>query len=207
MDLRLYSTPLTQSAKTAVVSVAEVKLQARILSADEDALVASDIETAYDYLSGAAGWLGRCCLLEEEFEFYVGSSQRGPIELPMRPFAGPSVTAFDMVQADGSYAALPTPTFRLVPRETHGSLFGVDGTPWPYYGSFHPRAYRVRFKAGFGTEQAAIPSGIRKAIKMLAAHWYANRETVSKDGVTPGSQIEYGLRALCGRYRISPDHS
>jgi hypothetical protein len=42
---------------------------------------------------------------------------------------------------------------------------------------------------------------------MLAAHWYANRETVGADGRTVGEDVKFGLRSLCGRYRVALDHS
>lgn len=71
MDLRRTSAPLTQTDKLAVVSVADVKSYARITSTDEDALIADEIETSYDFFSGEKGWLGRCCLLEETFELFV----------------------------------------------------------------------------------------------------------------------------------------
>ena len=59
MDLRRTSTALTREHKLSVVSIADVKAQARELSNDEDALIGDYIEAAYDFLAGQNGWLGR----------------------------------------------------------------------------------------------------------------------------------------------------
>jgi uncharacterized phiE125 gp8 family phage protein len=37
----------------------------------------------------------------------------------------------------------------------------------------------VRFVAGYGATAAAVPFGLKAAIKMLVAHWYARREPVN----------------------------
>jgi hypothetical protein len=63
----------------------------------------------------------------------------------------------------------------------------------------------VEFTAGFAPadEPEKIPSPIVHGIRLLAAYWFRNRETAGE--ATP--EIIYGLKALCGRYRIGPDHS
>jgi hypothetical protein len=56
-----------------------------------------------------------------------------------------------------------------------------------------------------GHEAAAeVPSPLRLAIKLLAAHFYQNREVMV---VEKGSPMAFGLQNLAGRYRVSPDHS
>ena len=78
MDLRRISPAITREDKLRVVTVDQVKAQARVPLSDnsEDKLIESYIVSAYDYLSGPEGWLGRCCLLDEEWEDYVGMPDR-----------------------------------------------------------------------------------------------------------------------------------
>lgn len=204
MDLRRLSYPLDQAAKLGVVSVADLKAQARIAQSDDDSLIAGYIEAAYDFLAGETGWLGRCCLLTEDFEFYVARPLRG-FDLPMRPLFGDAVTAFDVLSG-GTYVPVATRVYSLeTDPESFSAIRRASFAAWPYAGfDMNPRAYRVRFSAGFG-DAAAVPSGIKLAIKMLAAHFYVNREATATDKIP--QQIEFGLKSLAGRYRIGPDHS
>jgi len=205
IDLRRVSPPLTHADKLKVVSLEMVKLQARVTGDDENALIGSYIEAAYDYLSGPNGWLGRCCLLEEEWECYLPSSGMGfAVDVPMRPLKDSTVTDFSVVQPDGTtYGAVSTSLWHVAASEGFARLGKTFGYSWPYFGAPHPRAYRIRFTAGFGTTGESIPSPIRQAIAMLAAHWFRQRETAGE----VQEEVAYGLKALCGRYRMAPDHS
>lgn len=207
MDLRLISTPLTQAQKLAVVPLAEVKLAARVTHTREDTLIQDDIEAAYDYLSGPEGWLNGCCLLEEEWEVFLPSSFSGTTAIPLRPVRDVPGMAFEWLQSDGTYLDGEPTLISLSYRDGVTYLAGTPNRRWPYIGSAHARAYRFTFKAGFGTTRESIPSGIRKAIRMLATHWFNTRETVSPEGKKPGEQVEFGLKNLAGRYRFHKDHS
>lgn len=207
MDLVRVSSLLDQNAKLGVVPLAEVKAQLRVTHTAEDGLISNAIEAAYDHLAGENGWLGRCCLLNETFTAYMpaagrllGGNRDYGVEIPMRPFV--SVTDFDWLQADASYLAVETDLY--VTRAAAGDFACISrlGSGWPYAGT-SPRGYRVTFVAGYGTTKESIPSPIRQAIKMLAAHLYAQRETVAEK---VGGEVLYGLRALAGRYRVAPDH-
>ena len=207
MDLKIVSAPLTIFDKTTVVTVPEMRRHARITQPDEDRQIAEDIEAAYDFLSGPNGWLGGCSLLTEQWEAYA----RGPddirrdFNLPMRPFQ--SLVSFDFLQANGSYLPVD-PASYLYDNVTGFARFtSVGFAPWPYIGTANERAYRFRFMSGFGSTREAIPSPIRKGIKMLASHWYNQRETIGTEGRSPGKEVAYGLVHLCGRYRVGPDHS
>jgi uncharacterized phiE125 gp8 family phage protein len=204
MDLRRISPALTREQKLGVVTVPQVKAQARVIGDDEDGLIESYIISAYDYLSGPEGWLGRCCLLEEEWEYYVGMPDRLGIELPMRPFREDSLT-FEYFRSD-AYTAVDAGFYFVSTVDSFPRIARTRTLSWPYYGIPFSRAYRIRFKAGFGAAED-IPEPIKLAIKMLCAHWYANRETVGPDGRSVGEDVKYGLRSLCGRYRVALDHS
>lgn len=204
MDLSRISTPLTRDQKVAVCPLATVKAQARILGDDENDLIERYIETAYDFLSGPDGWLGGCCLLVEEWEYYSSGPERSRFELPLRPLYGSAVLSFDYLTS-GSYAAIDSGVYGLTPSETYPVLRRMGLSFWPYMGLSDSRAYRVRFQAGFApiNNPSLVPSPIVHGMRLLATHWIRNREEVG----TAGNAIAYGLKATAGRYRIGPDHS
>ncbi|MBC7168318.1 hypothetical protein [Phenylobacterium sp.] len=207
MDLQLQSTPLTREEKLEVVPIAEVKRDLRVFHADDDASIGDDIEAAYDYLAGPNGWLGRCSLLEETWEAFLPGGLGASFELPMRPFAGDALVSLSYL-SDGAYLDLDAARYTIRRNlETFAIIGHVHGQPWPYVAATEPAAFRVRFKAGFGATKDAIPSTLRKAIRLLAGHYYKAREATSDEGQAPGREIAFGLKALAGRFRISPDHS
>lgn len=207
MDLRLLSEPLTREQKLEVVTVAEVKRDLRIRHARDDEMIGDDIEVAYDYLAGPEGWLNGCSLLEEDWELYLPSGVGPLFEIPARPLVGATLTAFDYLVDDAYVAIDPDRYFVTDVRGSFAQVSAVAGRPWPYVGAWHARAYRLRFTSGFGTTKTSIPSPIRKGIRLLAGHYNKAREASSDEAKAPGQEIIYGLRSLCGRYRISPDHS
>lgn len=203
-DIVRVSEPLTRTQKVGVCPLLWVKQQSRILHTDEDDLIERYIEVAYDFLSGPEGWLGGCCLLQEDWECYAPGPVRRVFELPLRPFVGASVTGFDYLLSDGSYTPVNASTFGML-QTTFGSLRLTAGQLWPYSGLYDPRAYRIRFTAGYApiNQPGDVPSPIAQAMRMLVAHWIANREAVG----LAGPEVMFGLRSLAGRYRVSPDHS
>src|SRR4051812_2884453 len=175
MDLRLISPPLTMAEKLAVIPIADVKAQARVSHNDEDALIESYIEAAFDFLSGPDGWLGRFCLLEQEWEYYAPSSARGYIELPMRPVPFESDLTFEYLTPPDSYGAVDASLYGLVTPTTFARINQLALSTWPYYGSYNSRAYRVTFVAGYGLA-TDVPRPIKMAIQILAARMYENRD-------------------------------
>lgn len=208
MDFRRTSAALTQEQKLGVVSLADVKAQERITNSYEDALISRYIEAAYDYLAGPDGWLGRCCLLEETFEVFV-PTPGGGFELPIRPVLDlSSITGFDVADGAGGYDPVDAALFTKTVNDGYGYVLHAGTRPWPTFTTVDPRRYKVTFNAGFGAA-GDVPSPIKLGIILLASHFYQNREATFADNrITAVSrQIEFGLRNLCGRYRVSPDHS
>ncbi len=205
MDLRRISPALTREQKLSVVSVADVKAQARVIGDEENSLIESYIVAAYDYLSGPEGWLGRCCLLDEQWEFYAGMPDRLGFELPMRPFKEDQTIAFDYFRSN-DYTAVDPKFYFISTVDSFPRIARTRALAWPYYGIPYSRAYRIQFTAGFGGPDD-IPEPIKLAMKMLAAFWYGQRESVGADGRAVGEEVKYGLKALCGRYRVALDHS
>lgn len=211
MDLRRISAPLTIDQKLAVVSLDTLKAQARVRHDDEDALLKGYIAAAFDFLHGVDGWLNGYCLLEEEFELYLDRFC-GTAELPLRPIPDAMAPTLERRLDRGSYTALASSDFMLALMDDCGVLARLSATSFrPQIGVVDPRQYRITFKAGWPSADL-VPDALKQSVLLLAAHFYTNREasqtTVSGLGASGKlREIEFGLRGLAGRYRVSPDHS
>ena len=204
MDMRRISDPLTTNQILQVVSVQEVMAHARITSYDEIHVIARHIVSAYEKIRD---FTNATALLNETWEYYPEVAPGRSFEIPARPFHGTTLTAFDVLDSDGTtYSAIPTSDYAVRWAQAHVSLERA-GYSWPYIGLWKPRTLRVRFTAGYGTAKKDIPPVLRESIRQLAAHWYAQRETVGSEGREPGKEVPYGVRNLAGKHRFSPDHS
>lgn len=215
MEFRRTSAPITRAAKLDVLPILEVKEHIRIAHDFEDRMLEGFVATAYDFLAGPEGWLGNCCLLPESFVVY-SSNLSSQIELPMRPVQSGGVQTVEVIDDSGVYAAADPTRYRAIQGEYEpfASLTTYLGQPLREVTragltGYDPLAYRINFVAGFGSTQDAIPEPIRQAMKMLVGHFYQNREQTFADVriSTVSREVEFGLRALAGRYRVEPDHS
>lgn len=63
----------------------------------------------------------------------------------------------------------------LVSENTPARISPVSGESWPLtYDKYN--AVKITFTAGYGSTRESVPLGIRHAILMVAADWFANRE-------------------------------
>ena len=205
MDLRLLSPPITREQKLAVVTLEEAKAQAAIDHGYHDDLIKDKIVAAYNYVSGPNGFLGRCCLLEETWEAYLPSKIANDFEIPLRPFVSASLDAFEWIQSNGAYRALNASRYHVIRSDTFAHVQRATMTPWPFYGLAHPAAYRIEFKAGFGTTKESIPEEIREAIKVLAAEWYHQRDATQDRRIR--EKVRYGIDSLVRAHAVYADHS
>lgn len=207
MDVRRISDPLTPEAKLEVVTLEKAKAHLRVRHAEEDGLLSDLIVTGFDFLHGPDGWLNGYCLLAEQFECFLPAIST-TAEVPLRP-----VEDIDGILVsrliDGSYADAPAGTFAAATENNFAvvarlAAIGSDMTVAP-----GRRAYRMRFTAGHASAEA-VPMSLKQSILLLVGHWYVNREATinsAQGGATISRQVEFGLKALAGRLRVSPDHS
>ena len=176
-------TPPTELA----ISVEDAKAFLRVDGVEENGLIEALIGAAVDYLDGRAGILGRC-LVTQTWQYRFASFTRC-IDLDM-PRATAAVVRY--TNRDGAELTVPDDEVSIV-EKTRGSRIvlahTVDGAEW--FGPFEVDVI-------FGSPPDAVPPAIVQAIRMLVAHWYANREAVM-----PGNAAEVPLsvRALVGPHR------
>lgn len=105
-------------------------------------------------------------------------------ELPLAPAV--SVTSVTYIATDGTStvwsSALYTTDFPAGPKAGPGRLCPIYGGSFPSTQDVM-NAVVVRFVAGYGSTAAAslvaVPMAIKQAIRLLVAHWYAQREPVN----------------------------
>lgn len=186
-----------------IVSVEELKANERISHSRENDLLEGLILDAYSYLDGQHGKLRRP-ILDTKF-IYKAATLLRTFEIPF-----PGVKAVESVQywdrsipnvltpieaanyevtVDGLYA-----TVRLFPSYTLPTLSGERF-----------RAVEYTFTAGFGPDVKTVPRQIRRAMILLASHWYQHREaTTLEQRITAVSKkIEFGVDELVSRF-IAP---
>lgn len=201
MDVRRISDPLTPEAKLEVVTLEKAKAHLRVRHASEDELISDLIVTGFDFLHGPDGWLNGYCLLAETFEAFLLGIQ-ATAEVPLRPVGDvESVSVARLVS--GSYEVEPPGAF-VVATENNFAVIARLAAAAPDVSAVpaNPLAYRVTFTAGHAIA-AEVPMPLRQSILLLVGQWYANREATG----TVSREIEYGLKALAGRFRVSPNHS
>ena len=123
----------------------------------------------------------------------------GTILLPRNPVSAVGAnTVVKYYDTAGSQQTLAAAAYTLDTTSIVARLVPAYGYSWP---STQGRiaALEVAFVAGYGAAATAVPDAIRTAIKMLAAHWYENREAVSVGNL---KEVPMAVESLLAPYRI-----
>lgn len=161
-----------------IVSLAEIKLQARVLHDDDDVLLAELVRAATAHLDGWRGILG-LCLAPQVWEVTWDRFPCGGVRLPL----GPVMEILEVGYRDAAGVAQIMP-----PEHYETDLTGEDGwvvpvTDWPTTGDV-VNAARIRFRAGYAN--AAVPAPLRIAVMVMAVAWYEGR--TGTDDMPPAAQ-------------------
>lgn len=114
--------------------------------------------------------------------------------LPVGPLQ--SVEAVVLRSADGLETTAEPDRFSIVRDSQRPRLVGRFGRSLPRI----PRGgeAEIRFTAGFGASWGDVPSDLRQAVMMLAAHFYENRNAQPDTGGLP-----FGVLVLLEAYRVT----
>lgn len=152
-------------------------------------------DTEFDDLLGAmrdaaVDMVERYCgvyLAERAGVVWTGEAIPARFRLPYRPAS--AVTAFDYRDSGGAEASLAVDGIRLT---ALGELRTIDGSAWP-----SGDGYEVTFTAGY--TDANRPALLVTAVKMFAAHLFANREAVITGTIS--GEIPLGFERACRQFR------
>lgn len=173
------------------ISLAEAKAHLRVDSSAEDALIAATVSVARLYVEQAT----RRALIAQAWRIYRDAWPASRlIGIPLAPIV--SVDAVSILDEAGGAVELDEATYEADTTSVPGRirLTGRLPTPGRELGGI-----AIDVTAGYGTEATAVPAPLRQAILLLAAHWYENRDAVSRDRVTVAP---LGVDALIAPYRM-----
>lgn len=187
---------LTRADQTVadVVDLDEMKAHLRVLEDDEDTLIADYVAGAVGHLDGPHGYLGRCLIAQSWAETFEGWSV--VIVLGLSDVSNVVVTYKDATGAD---ATVPVASYSVVQDPRGARVVFNSAFVWPALEDENPEPVTVTFKAGFGDDPADVPAPLRQAVRLLAAHFYQNREAVVTGTIT--ATLPLGVQMLCAPFR------
>lgn len=161
---------------TEPLTVPDLKDDRRVDGSEEDPLLDRRISEAREWCENRQGRSyikSRWSLVLDRFP-----AAGRPIRLPRPPlievatvehFDGSDWTA--LTEGD-DYRVSKSGDVGMVHPEEHWPHLSADLQPAEW-------AVRMTFDAGYGESASDVPSNIRRAIELLAAHWFENREPVA----------------------------
>lgn len=187
--------PLTQTVPPSLepISLAEAKLQARVIDDAEDALLTLMIGSARRY---AEAYCNRSFITQQwrltldgfPGPWAFGSLHRKTFSLPglaIQVERGPvqSVQAITYRDMQGTWQTMPGADYVVDLTSPVGRIVPVFGVIWPIT---QPQiaSVRVDFTAGYGALAADVPEGIRQWLLIRVAGLYEHREEVAAQRYT-----------------------
>jgi uncharacterized phiE125 gp8 family phage protein len=185
-----------------LLAVADLKAARRVQHSVEDTLYSDAIKEAFDFFD-AKGWLNRA-ILTQTWKAYPPKWDT-IIELPFPPLQ--SVTGITYVDNAGATQTLSTDVYGVSTKGLFGSVYLKTNQSWPDLYT-DPNPIEITFICGYGAG-AAVPAGIRKAIKLLAVHYFENQSQTFAEPrlVEVPRKIMYGIEAAAGKFKIMNDQA
>src|SRR5690606_14420890 len=145
----------------------------RVDGTDEDTLITGLIAAARETVETFAGR----ALITQTWELVLDDwPDSDTIKLPRPPLQ--SVTSVTYVDEAGVSHTLSSASYIVDTDSEPGRLVLKAGESWPSETLQAANGVRVRYAAGYGAA-AAVPEKFKLAVKLLAVHWYENREPVA----------------------------
>jgi hypothetical protein len=189
----------------------------RVDGTTEDALISSLIVAARQMAERMTG----CVFISQTWELWldVFPSQRRPgadwwdgmregpltdltqairhIEIPKAPLQ--SVAFFKTFDTSNTESTFDAANYFVDSVSTPGRVVLNSGSVWPSTALRPANGICIRFVAGYGNA-SAVPEQIKQAIKMIAGHWFENREAVVTGTIS--KEVEFGAKALLQSFEV-----
>ena len=173
------------------VTLADLKAHLRIDWADEDAQLTQFVAAARQMFERKAG---RVVLPTVVRERLAGWPESRLYCLQ----AAPVLSVQSVVYRDPADADVTLGLWRCqVPAEP-ATLRFRDSLAYPALHPEYPRPVAVTYTAGWA-DAAAVPEVVKAAIRLLAGHYYANREAYTAGG-SDQRAVPFGFTAVCDHY-------
>jgi len=109
-----------------------------------------------------------------------------------------TVSSVTYTDSDGAVQTLATTEYQYDLNAWPARVMPAYGKSWPTSRA-QLNSVKVSFVAGFGASGASVPQRVRQAIRLLAAHWFENREETME---TDLKIIPHGVRALLNTSKV-----
>ncbi|MBV7408200.1 phage head-tail connector protein [Maritimibacter sp. DP1N21-5] len=184
---------LVAPAAGELISVEDMKTHLRVLEEHEDELIEGYVRAAVGHLDGPNGYLGRC-LLNAEWRLSV-AAWSGRVALPL---VDVSEVAVGYVDTEGEAQTVDPVYYDLVDDSGRVWVQFRSAFAYPSLDADLPRPVSVTFTAGFGDTAEDVPMPIVQSARLLAAHFYQNREAVAGGAM---AAIPLGVQTMCAPFR------
>jgi hypothetical protein len=180
----------TAAASFEPLTLAELKLHLRVDDDTENTLIASLQTAARTYVEARTNHI--LCTRAFYLEASAFPTQGGPIVFPIGPVT--AVSALQYVDsATNTAITMSSSGYRLQSNLLPSRLRLALGTSeWPDAAVIDD-AVRVTATVGYAN-QAAVPEQAKHAIRLLAGHWFENREGVVNGTIS--SDVKIAVEAL-----------
>lgn len=188
-----------------ILSVEDLKAQQRVRHMVEEEIFQNSILDAYGYFDGIDGWLRRSILTQEWTLRLPRFSDK--IELPAPPLD--SVISIKYFDVDDTEQTLATSVYSVHKHTTYGYIARKNAQSWPAT-TVRDDAVAIHYRAGYGDANAvkAKAPGIRRALILLAGHYYRNREQTFAEPrlVEVPRDLLHGMDRSAGKFRLPAHH-
>lgn len=157
------------------VSVAEAKQQANYEDDDQDQNFAVFVKAAREMYERDT----QRALLTQSWQLSLDCFPDDVIELRRCPVS--AVTSITYLDDAGASQTLSTDIYQVDVHNEPARITRKYNKTWP---STYPQAgaVTVSFTVGYGSTVESVPATAKMAIRLLAAHWFNNREAVGNFG-------------------------
>lgn len=193
------STKLITAPSVEPVSLPEAKDWARIDISDDDNLIKALITTARNL----SETFTRRSFINTTWRYAMDCFPYGKvIDLPWSPLS--SVTNLKYYDTAGVQQTFNSSLYYLDKETEPGRLILNPNEVWPSIESERYSAVTVDYVAGYGATADLVPEDIKTAIKMLVAHWYDVRPSVSMENL---KDVPLAYESLLWQYKVHRFHT
>ena len=154
------------------MTLAEAKAHSRVDIPDDDALIASLILAAREWVEGQTHRALLTQTWDCKYDEWTMEDGNYVLRLPLAPLQ--SVTSVTYIDGDGVSQTLSSTLYQVVASTEHPRVVQAYGATWP---TLRGQPESVTVRGVFGYTQA--PQTLRLAIKLLVGHWYDHREAAA----------------------------
>ena len=181
------------------ITLAEVKQHLRWTTTNEDVLITTYITAARQYFETETGRQ----LLTATWDYGLDAAPLDrELELPHPPLQSVASVIYDDTVSPA--LAMDPTTYRVVapqgPTCPRGRIVLNAGTSWPVAARRGANGWRVRYVAGYGSNQSDVPTLIKVALYLLVGLFHQHRSEVQNGTIAP---LPIGAAAIVRQFKYT----